>query len=322
MQTKSNLPAVQIAVAAIGGADASQAKDGQAVARVASQASHTPASEDAETYRADRTLHAMLARLSGGISPTALLLAYTDWLSHLAASPQRRLEIAQEGIVDTQRFFEAAQRFFTPGQGPWSLIKPPPQDKRFARPDSITEPSLSTSGGPDGFFFRSPNERKIVQARLDGFTFNKLKPYENWELFSSEAKRLWSIFCQVANPIKITRVALRYINKIFFPLPMKDFKEYILTIPEVAPNLPQGLTHLFARLVIPKPEIEALAIITETMEEPNQDQKLPFIFDIDVFKGIDYSEPDRIWKDFEELRQFKNEVFFNSLTEKAKEMFK
>jgi uncharacterized protein (TIGR04255 family) len=187
---------------------------------------------------------------------------------------------------------------------------------------SITETSLSTSGGPDGFFFRSPNERKIVQARLDGFTFNKLKPYENWELFSSEAKNLWNIFCQVANPIKITRVALRYINKIFFPLPMKDFKEYILTIPEVAPNLPQGLTQLFARLWIPKPEIEALAIITETMEEPNQDQKLPFIFDIDVFKGIDYSEPDRIWKDFEELRQFKNEVFFNSLTEKAKEMFK
>lgn len=187
---------------------------------------------------------------------------------------------------------------------------------------SITESSLSTSGGPDGFFFRSPNERKIVQARLDGFTFNKLKPYENWELFSSEAKKLWNIFCQVANPIKITRVALRYINKIFFPLPMKDFKEYILTIPEVAPNLPQGLTHLFARLEIPKPEIEALAIITETMEEPNQDQKLPFIFDIDVFKGIDYSEPDKVWKDFEELRLFKNEVFFNSLTEKSKEMFK
>jgi uncharacterized protein (TIGR04255 family) len=187
---------------------------------------------------------------------------------------------------------------------------------------SITEHSLSTSGGPDGFFFRSPNERKIVQARLDGFTFNKLKPYENWELFSSEANRLWNLFCQVANPIKITRIALRYLNKIFFPLPMKDFKEYILTIPEVAPNLPQGLSHLFTRLVIPKPEIEALAIITETMEDPNQDQKLPFIFDIDVFKEINYSEPDRIWKDFEDLRQFKNEVFFNSLTEKAKEMFK
>ncbi len=185
-----------------------------------------------------------------------------------------------------------------------------------------TEPSLSTSGGPDGFFFRSPNERKIVQARLDGFTFNKLKPYESWDLFSSEAKSLWNIFCQIANPIKITRVALRYINKMFFPLPMKDFKEYLLTIPEVAPNLPQGLAHLFTRLAIPKPEIGALAIITETMEEPNQDEKLPFIFDIDVFKGVDYSELDKVWEDFEELRQFKNDIFCESLTDKTKEMFK
>ena len=50
----------------------------------------------------------MLARLSGGISPAALLLAYTDWLSHLAASPQRQIEIAQEALVDTKRFLLAS----------------------------------------------------------------------------------------------------------------------------------------------------------------------------------------------------------------------
>ena len=59
--------------------------------------------DSAETYQADRALHAMLARLSGGISPAALLLAYTDWLSHLASSPQRQIEIAQEALVDTKR---------------------------------------------------------------------------------------------------------------------------------------------------------------------------------------------------------------------------
>jgi len=89
----------------------------------------------AETYQADRALHAMLAHLSGGISPAALLLAYTDWLSHLASSPQRRIEIAQEAAVEARRFLDASQHFFSPGQGPWSLIKPQPQDKRFGRPE-------------------------------------------------------------------------------------------------------------------------------------------------------------------------------------------
>lgn len=88
-----------------------------------------------ERYPADRTVHAMLARLSGGISPAALLLAYADWLLHLASSPQRRIEIGQEAVIEAKRLLEASQRFFLPGQGPWSLIKPQPPDKRFARPE-------------------------------------------------------------------------------------------------------------------------------------------------------------------------------------------
>lgn len=135
MQKKSTLPAAEVVAAPTDGAPALR-EDRQAVSPAEPPApSPAEGAGDTETDRADRTLHAMLARLSGGISPTALVLAYTDWLSHLAASPQRRLDIAQEGLIDTKRFFEAAQRFFTPGQGPWSLIKPQPQDKRFGRPE-------------------------------------------------------------------------------------------------------------------------------------------------------------------------------------------
>ena len=86
---------------------------------------------EADTYHGDRALHAMQAYLSCGISPVALLLAYTDWLSHLASSPQRQIEISQEAVVDVKRLSEAALQFFSPGQGPWSLIKPQPHDKRF-----------------------------------------------------------------------------------------------------------------------------------------------------------------------------------------------
>ena len=91
--------------------------------------------QDDEAHPADRAFHAALARLSGGISPIALLLAYTDWLSHLATSPQRQLEISQDAVRDARRLLEASQHFFAAGQGPWSLIKPQPQDRRFARPE-------------------------------------------------------------------------------------------------------------------------------------------------------------------------------------------
>ena len=97
------------------------------------QPTQAPQQQEDESHPADRAFHAGLARLSGGISPVALLLAHTDWLSHLAASPQRQLEISQAAVQDAKRLSEAAQHFFSAAHGPWTVIKPPPQDRRFAR---------------------------------------------------------------------------------------------------------------------------------------------------------------------------------------------
>src|SRR6266566_4324832 len=93
-----------------------------------------------EAYRADRALHAMLARLTGGISPVALSLAYIDWASHLAAAPQRQMEISQDALRSASQFLESALHYFSPGQGPWSLIKPQPQDRRFVAPEWESQP--------------------------------------------------------------------------------------------------------------------------------------------------------------------------------------
>lgn len=183
--------------------------------------------------------------------------------------------------------------------------------------------TVPASGGIDGYLFQSSKEKKIVQSRLDGFSFNKLRPYERWELFSSQARQLWDLYFRIVNPIKITKIALRYINRIEVPLPLKDLKEYILITPEISPNLPLTLSHFFMQLRLPKPEIEAQAIVTQTMENPTQDEKLPLILDIDVYHEVNYSGSDaKMWEDFEKLHLFKNEIFFNSITEKTKELFK
>ena len=175
----------------------------------------------------------------------------------------------------------------------------------------------------EGYIFESKNEKKTVQARLDGFTFNKLRPYKDWNKFHNEARELWELYNKVVKPISVNRIALRFINRIEIPLPFDDFSEYILTNPQIAPGLPQSLSHFLMRIEIPNNEIGAIAIITQTMQKTTESQKLPLIFDIDVIKTGNYSEKgSEIWKDFNLLRQFKNEIFFNSITEKTKELFK
>jgi polyhydroxyalkanoate synthase len=107
-------------------------EDRRAVVSAEPHPEPAPQAQRPETYQADRALHALAARFTGGISPVALSLAYIDWAAHLAGTPQRRMEIAQEGMRNAARIFEAAQQ---PPREPWSLIRPQPQDRRFAAPE-------------------------------------------------------------------------------------------------------------------------------------------------------------------------------------------
>lgn len=185
-------------------------------------------------------------------------------------------------------------------------------------------PVTKSSAGPIGYLFTSADGQHVVQARKDGFGFSRLKPYQDWESLSSEARKLWKAYAAWTKPSKVTRVSLRYINRIELPLPLGDFKEYILTGPEIAPELPQGLATFFFRAVIPDERTQALAVITETIEEVDDSKgKLPLILDIDVFRHGSFAvADDKLWPMFKQLHDLKNRVFFGSITAKAKELFK
>jgi polyhydroxyalkanoate synthase len=82
----------------------------------------------------DRSLTAVMARWTGGLSPAALALAFADWQVHLAASPGRRWSLAREAIGDILRFADVSTHWASAFR-PWSLIEPAPADRRFAAPD-------------------------------------------------------------------------------------------------------------------------------------------------------------------------------------------
>jgi len=177
--------------------------------------------------------------------------------------------------------------------------------------------------GPEGFLFRAADGRRSVQVRQDGFTFNWLKPYDRWPSLRDEARAYWNHYLAMFRPESITRLALRYINRLELPLPVADIREYVLTGPEIAPQLPQTLRTFFMRLELLNLADSAIAIVSETVQPVTENGRLPFIFDIDAIREATF-EPNstEIWEVFEQLREYKNEIFFKSMTEKAKELFR
>jgi uncharacterized protein (TIGR04255 family) len=89
---------------------------------------------------------------------------------------------------------------------------------------------------------------KISGLGIEGFTFSWLAPYDRWESLRDEAFRIWKLYAAVTNPVKVTRVGVRFINRLDLPSPNGagvELDQYLRTAPRIAPELPQQLESFF-----------------------------------------------------------------------------
>jgi polyhydroxyalkanoate synthase subunit PhaC len=84
---------------------------------------------------AGRFSHYTLAKQTGGMSPTALRLAYMDWALHLALAPGTHARFAGKLLASALAFQDFAGRAAWMDGSPVPEAAPAPGDKRFARPD-------------------------------------------------------------------------------------------------------------------------------------------------------------------------------------------
>jgi uncharacterized protein (TIGR04255 family) len=175
-----------------------------------------------------------------------------------------------------------------------------------------------------GFRLDAPKVPRVLQLRVNGFAFSQLAPYDSWEAMKKEACDLWSIFRNEVQFAVVNRVAVRYINEIKIPLPFGDFNEYLNVAPDLPEKLPQTLGGFVQRYVMVKPD-ETTAIVTQVLEDSfvlSNPNEIKIFLDIDVFKNTEFlGSSDECLDLLESLRDFKNDVFFEYLTEKALEMY-
>ena len=81
----------------------------------------------------DRLTHAWQARFTASLSPAALALAFADWGVHLANAPGKRANLIEKALRKQMRFYLHLLRTGGDENAP-PIIKPLPQDRRFADP--------------------------------------------------------------------------------------------------------------------------------------------------------------------------------------------
>ena len=178
----------------------------------------------------------------------------------------------------------------------------------------------------NGMFFRTEDKLTLVQFRVDGFTYNRLRPYTSWEQIWPSAYTRWKQYEEVAQPNAVLRLALRYINEFDKPLTFN-----FLDVLTFEPPLPASLSPLVsieqytARVSVKTKDGELRAHISQGADRKRGSDSTSLLLDIDAFCEFDGREAGdgldaQIVETFGRLHDFKNAIFFSCLTdEQAKE---
>ncbi len=171
-----------------------------------------------------------------------------------------------------------------------------------------------------GLRFETEDGRKVVQARLDGFTFSMMPKYSHWKDLRGDAFRLWKIYADTTSPSSIKRVAVRFINILQLSIPLNEY----LTVPPILPKgLPFEMNGFVDRKVLHDETTDSYANITQILQELKPDGQVSVILDIDVFKNTIFEVGgNEAWDQIDQFHDLKNLLFFKSVTAKTVEKYK
>ncbi len=178
----------------------------------------------------------------------------------------------------------------------------------------------TTDLGWRGLRCDSADALHVAQFNRDGFTFSRLKPYQDWDHFRREGLRMCGIYREVASPSDIQRIGLRFINRIEFPHNEAELSDFL----ENPPKPPRGMGVPFEgflhhnTLAVPGEPYSINLIQTVQWQQGTQGGGV--ILDIDVSTNEPIVNWGSLEKHLEEMRWLKNKVFFGSISSKTLEM--
>ena len=186
------------------------------------------------------------------------------------------------------------------------------------------DPKMTTRRGIQAFQLLQEDEKQLVQVRTLGFSFNRLAPYTSLDEYLPEMERTWRLFVALAAPVQIRIVRLRYINRILLPMVEGKFKlnDYL----KFGPRLPDEDRLTFSGFLHQHSAIEANTgnqVNIVLTAQPQEHDGVPVILDIEAFKmeNIEPNDWISLQSNIQSLRQLKNLVFKNSLTDKCLNLF-
>lgn len=180
-----------------------------------------------------------------------------------------------------------------------------------------------TSSSAIGFRLTNAKGDRVLQVRLQGLSYSHLHPYTEWETFAAEMKPLWQLYVNAFAPTAVTRLAVRYINRIAIPQGV-DLDKYLNVTPRLLGELCPEVEGYFLQLVLQQRDLgeEWKAIINTGLEAAPAPDVMSVLLDVDLFctKKITVDDDELVWAVLTQLRDRKNAIFEAAITDEVRRM--
>lgn len=189
---------------------------------------------------------------------------------------------------------------------------------------NASELSLKQTSSEIGYRCKKSDQSKLVIVTTMGFSFHQMRPYESWDIFHREARRLWDIYRSVVKPEYIQRLGLRYTNKIVIPEDHVNISDYL----NVGVTVPEAFLPIFKQYSVQMAlniggECRLTAVVQSGNAIPDIPDTVALVLDIDMSQSEDVSQNDSdIWSTLDIMRERKNIIFEGCITPQSRELFK
>jgi uncharacterized protein (TIGR04255 family) len=169
---------------------------------------------------------------------------------------------------------------------------------------------------------RFPDERAVLQLQVEGFTWSHVAPYDRWERFRDDAKGLWSRYVEAAHPQVVTRIAVRYINRLELGEVIDDLRPFLRVYPVTPWELQAPPSGFSLQVRIPREMGEVLVVNVATVRHA-QTRQIGVLLDLDAYVQVDMSsELNAVWNVVERLHVTVEEAFEALITDRVRELIR
>jgi uncharacterized protein (TIGR04255 family) len=121
----------------------------------------------------------------------------------------------------------------------------------------------------------------LIQVGPDLLAVNQLRPYPTWGPFRELVLSTLERYVEIARPLGLKRIGLRYINEIEVPAEKVELKDYFGYYPHLPASLPQEHGEFVARVALPYEEERDRLQVTLSSKPMAQAGHVAFILDLD-----------------------------------------